>query len=190
MSNTDANATSKTFAPRGSASRTDVLIRDDVRVRDREEVRSLVECTGFFRRDEIDVAVELVDEHLARGSMSGYYFCFVEIGGKLTAYACYGPVACTVASFDLYWIAVSPRFQREGLGRTLIEKVEERIRAAGGERVYVDTSGKAQYAPTRAFYERVGFTCEATLRDFYAPGDDRVIYCKVIGSVSAACNPK
>jgi hypothetical protein len=46
--------------------------------------------------------------------------------------------------------------------------------------VYIDTSGRAQYASTRAFYEKNGYVCEARLKDFYAPGDDRVIYSKVL----------
>jgi hypothetical protein len=52
--------------------------------------------------------------------------------------------------------------------------------AAGGDRMYIDTSGRPQYAPTRAFYERNGFRCDATLRDFYATGDDRIIYVKMV----------
>ena len=45
--------------------------------------------------------------------------------------------------------------------------------------------GQAAYARTRAFYERSGFRCEAQLADFYASGDDRVIYTKVIAAVES-----
>jgi GNAT superfamily N-acetyltransferase len=62
--------------------------------------------------------------------------------------------------------------------RMLIEAVERQVAAKGGERIYIDTSGRDQYQPTRAFYERNGFCCEARLKDFYSPGDDRVIYVK------------
>jgi GNAT superfamily N-acetyltransferase len=143
-------------------------------------VRAIVEATGYFRPDEIDVAVELVEECLARGTASGYQFVFAELGRRLAGYACYGPIACTAASFDLYWIAVHPQWQRHGLGRRILSAVESRVIAAGGERIYIDTSGREQYAPTRAFYERNGFRCDAILREFYAPGDDRVIYVKMV----------
>jgi hypothetical protein len=33
-----------------------------------------------------------------------------------------------------------------------------------------------KYVSTRRFYERTGFTAEAVLKDFYRPGDDKVIY--------------
>ena len=58
---------------------------------------------------------------------------------------------------------------------------EARIAEAGGQRIYIDTSGQPKYAPTRAFYERTGFRCDACLADFYAPGDDRIIFVKVLG---------
>ena len=57
---------------------------------------------------------------------------------------------------------------------------ETEIVKAGGTRVYVDTSSRKQYAPTRTFYERVGYSKDALLEDFYAPGDGKVIYVKVL----------
>jgi GNAT superfamily N-acetyltransferase len=156
--------------------------RDDVRPDDCRTVKALIERTGYFRADEIDIAVELVEERLVRGAASGYEFVFAEINETLVGYACFGPIPCTAASFDLYWIAVDPRQQRSGIGRALVEAVEQRVIARGGKRLYIDTSGKDQYSPTRAFYERNGFYCDARLRDFYEPGDDRVIYAKALAS--------
>jgi ribosomal protein S18 acetylase RimI-like enzyme len=159
-----------------------VKFRDAVTPIDRDTVRSIVERTGFFRPDEVDVAVELVDERLARGDSSGYFFVFAEIGPNVAGYTCYGRTPCTIGSYDLYWIAVDPHSQRHGIGRKLVAEAERRIADAGGRRIYIDTSGKPQYEPTRAFYERCGFQCEARLVDFYAPGDDRLIYGKEVAA--------
>lgn len=158
----------------------EVALRDAVRPADRDAVRKLVEGTSFFRPDEVAVAVELVEEHLARGPASGYHFVFADAGDAIAGYACYGPIACTVDSYDLYWIAVDPQIRRQGLGSLLLDAVSRRVVAAGGERIYIDTSGRPQYAPTRAFYARSGFRCEARLVDFYAANDDRMIYVKVL----------
>ena len=157
-------------------------LRINVLPGDIQAVRSLVERTGFFHCDEVDIAVELVNDHLAHGPASGYHFVFADLNPGLVGYACYGPVPCTQASYDLYWIVVDPEFQRHGVGRALMSAAESRIATAGGERVYIDTSGREQYAPTRAFYETNGYQCEARLKDFYAPGDDRVIYTKVLNT--------
>jgi GNAT superfamily N-acetyltransferase len=159
-----------------------VHLRDTVLPTDPAAVRQMVASTGFFHPPEIDVAVELVQEHLSRGPASGYLFLFAEHDGRVVGYACYGPIACTVGSFDLYWIAVHSDQRGRGLGRHLLAITEERVAQIGGRRVYIETSGRAQYEPTQHFYEACGYAREAVLRDFYAPGDDKIIYGKVIAS--------
>jgi D-alanine-D-alanine ligase len=169
------------FRPTGPPSATcpeGLRLRAAVTESDRRAVRDLAASTGFFGPLEVDVAEELVSERLQKGAASGYEFLFAESGGALAGYSCYGPVPMTAASFDLYWIVVSPALQRKGIGRFLVEETERRIRRLGGARLYAETSGRPQYAETRAFYLRAGFTPESRLKDFYAPGDDKVTYSK------------
>jgi ribosomal protein S18 acetylase RimI-like enzyme len=154
--------------------------RFEVHAPDCRRVRELVESTGFFHPPEVDVAEELVQERLTRGPSSGYHFVFAEREGRTMGYACYGPIAVTSGSYDLYWIAVDKACQGQGLGRALLDKVEELIREEGGRQVYIETSDRSDYAPTRGFYLRCGYRQEAVLKDFYAPGDDKVIYVKTL----------
>ncbi len=157
-----------------------LTIREDVRPEDRTAVRDIVESTGFFSAAEADVAVELVDERLAKGPSSGYHFVFLENEGQVLGYACFGPIACTVHSFDLYWIAVHRDQQRMGLGLKLVELSEQAIRRMGGRRVYIETSGREQYKPTCGFYERCGYHEDAVMTDFYDEGDDKVVYVRKV----------
>jgi GNAT superfamily N-acetyltransferase len=147
---------------------------------DRQRVREIVESTNFFSAAEVEVAVELVDERLAKGEASGYCFVFAEVEGRSVGYACYGPIPATAASYDLYWIAVHRQCQGRQYGRLLLEESERLIRLAGGTRLYLDTSSRPQYQPTRAFYEHFDFRRAAVLDDFYAPGDGKVIYVKLV----------
>ena len=57
---------------------------------------------------------------------------------------------------------------------------ERLIKAAGGGRIYVQTSSRPQYDPTRRFYERAGYRVDADQRDYYAPGDGKVTYVKEV----------
>lgn len=157
-----------------------IKLRSDVRPDDAEAVRRIVASTGLFRPAEIDVAVELVQARLDRGEASGYQFLIAEHRARPVAYACYGRNTLTVGSFDLYWIAVDRSRQGQGIGRLLLDEVERRVQAAGGTRIYIETSHRADYQPTRGFYERCGYRLEAVLADYYAPGDDRAIYVKVL----------
>jgi len=158
----------------------EIKIREEVCAADVERVRSIVASSGFFRPDEVAVAVELVDERLARGSASGYRFVFAEMEGETVGYACYGPIACTVHSYDIFWIAVQHDLRGQGLGKYLLQAVEARIARLGGRRIYIETSTLPQYEPTRHFYLACGYKTECILRDFYAPGDSKMIFVKVL----------
>jgi GNAT superfamily N-acetyltransferase len=158
-----------------------IVFRYEATPDDRQRVREIVASTGFFNPEEIDVAEELVEERLAEGLDSGYHFVFAEQNRRTTGYTCYGPIAGTVGSYDLFWIAVDANVQRQGLGKVLLAESERLIRQAGGTRIYIETSNRRHYASTRAFYERNGYALEAVLKDFYAPGDDKAIYVKAVG---------
>ena len=157
-----------------------VKMRVSVDVGDSSAIREIVSSTLFFNAEEIEVAVELVEERLKLGEASGYYFIFADIDGKTIAYSCYGPIPGTVSSFDLYWIAVHADYRGTGLGSLLLEASEAAIKEMGGQRIYVETSSRAQYEPTRGFYLSRHYQLEATLVDFYAPGDSKLIFVKVI----------
>jgi len=155
-----------------------VTLREDVRPGDAGDVRKIVESSGFFHDFEVEVAIELVEEALADGAESEYLFLFAERDGGTIGYACYGEIACTQGSYDLYWIAVRQGHRSGGIGRRLLAVTEERIAARGGRAVYVETSSQVTYEPTRRFYLKNGYEAEAVLKDFYAPGDDKVIFVK------------
>jgi GNAT superfamily N-acetyltransferase len=159
----------------------EILFRDTVTASDVPAVRAITESTGFFHPDEVDIAVELVEERLAKGIQSGYHFIFAEENGVPVGYASYGPIACTKESFDLFWIVVDARFRGKGLGTRLLERSEKAIAGLGGSRVYVETSARVQYIPTRGFYLARGYAQIAEMEDFYGPGDAKAVYLKVLG---------
>lgn len=145
-------------------------------------LRRLVAATGVFYPRERAIAVELLRERLARGARSGYSFFFAERGGELLGYAAWGRVPLTERSYDLYWIAVAPAAQREGLGQALLARVEAAVAARGGGGLYIETSSRRVYDRARRFYRDAGYRQVARLRDFYAPGDHKVMFCKVIAA--------
>jgi ribosomal protein S18 acetylase RimI-like enzyme len=144
---------------------------------DRDAVReALVECRAF-NDEEIQVALDMVDA----GLQGDYSLTAVEVGGLVRAYACFSKAVLTVGSWYLYWICVHPAWQRAGVGRELQAAVEDAIRRAGGERIVVETSGRPDYERARRFYLRGGFTEVGRIPGFYKPGDDCVLYCKLLG---------
>jgi ribosomal protein S18 acetylase RimI-like enzyme len=157
---------------------TPLIFRENVLPGDAAMVRAIAASSGFFYEHEIEVAVELVEERLQKGLKSGYLFLFAELDGHTVGYSCYGEIACTVGSYDLYWIAVHNDCRNQGIGKMLLKKNEELIAALGGRCIWVETSAQEKYQPTREFYLHNQYHTEAVLKDFYGPGDDKFIFVK------------
>jgi ribosomal protein S18 acetylase RimI-like enzyme len=159
--------------------------REDVRPGDREVVRKIITASGFFSPDEVAIAVEVVEERLVQGLRSGYYFWFAEDANGVIGYTCFGPIPGTSVSYDLYWIAVQNQYRGQGVGTSLLRRSEKTIAALSGRRIYIETSSRPLYAPTHAFYNAQGYRQEALLEDYYAPGDSKLIYVKVLPALEA-----
>ena len=151
----------------------------------RAEVRGILERSGAFAADEVAVALELFDDAFpadpGRAPSDDYEFVGVyDAGGGLRGYACWGATPGAERTFDLYWIAVDPGAQGAGGGTLLLAEVERRLAGRRARMVVVETSSRPEYEGARGFYARRGYAEAARVREFYAPGDDRIILTKRI----------
>ncbi|HPR62793.1 MAG TPA: GNAT family N-acetyltransferase [Thermoanaerobaculia bacterium] len=146
---------------------------------DREAIVGLVRDTAFFRPEEVATAGEVVDEAVHNPEM-GYISFTAEMDGRPVGWICYGATACTVGTWDIYWIAVDPSLQGRGVGKLLVRHAEEDIKRRNGRLAVIETSGLPLYAATQGFYLRLGYTEAARLKDFYNTGDDKIIYLKAL----------
>jgi len=149
-------------------------------------VRRLAAGAGVFSKAEQAVAVELIETLLRDGRKSGYYALFADLDGRTVGYCIWGPVPMTAASWDLYWIVVDPACRGAGLGQRLLYEAERDVARRGGGTVYIETSSRPDYARTRRFYRKAGYRRAARLEDFYAAGDDKIIYRKAVAPIRGA----
>jgi ribosomal protein S18 acetylase RimI-like enzyme len=152
---------------------------------DRPALAALLGRIPQFAASEVEVALELVDASLHDPVGSGYSCLVAACAGTLAGYICFGPTPMTRATWDLYWIAVDPAQQGRGIGRALYAAFVARMQAAGGRQIRIETSSKEDYAATGGFYERLGFEVAGRLRDFYAEGDDLLVFYRALGPLRA-----
>lgn len=146
---------------------------------DKAQIHDITARAGVFSQEEIDSVPEMFNEYLTYGTEgNGYHFIVYREGEQVLGFAIYGRRDLAHGVFDLYWIAVDPNARRNGVGRALLTASEEDVRAMGGRIIIAETSGTAGYESTREFYVRTGYVNEATIKDFYKPGDDLKIYVK------------
>lgn len=155
-------------------------LRREPKPEDISRVREIVLSTGFFRDDEIEVAVELIEERIKLGAASGYEFLFVDYNHQAIAYSCFGLIPCSLISYDLYWIVTHADFRNKGIGKELMKATEKVVQEMGGKTIYIETSSKEQYLPTQKFYDKTNYLLKARFEDFYDYGDDKLVYIKKV----------
>ena len=146
----------------------------------RDQVEGILRATGVFREDEILVGLEVLDSYLAHPEQDYTALGAFTPGGDLLGFSIHGPTPCTLGTWDLYWIAVSPAAQGLGVGTVLLKEVEGRLTRLNARLLVIETSSRPPYDPTRAFYLKKGYREVARVPDFYEAGDDRVIYAKTL----------
>jgi D-alanine-D-alanine ligase len=143
---------------------------------DRGRIEEITRAVGRFRDDEIVVALEVFDAAV-RPIPDSYQVLGAELEFRLVGWICWGATPCTLGTYDLYWMAVDPEMQGAGIGTALLQEMERRLKGVA-RLIVIDTAGRPDYSATRAFYQARGYSPVATVPDFYAPGDDQVVFVK------------
>ena len=155
---------------------------------DTAAVVQLAISSGLFAEDEAEVVRTLMDDFFARTKADGHG-CLVDVdddldGDVAAGVAYFQPVAATDGTWTLLMIAVRAEQQGQGRGSVLLSEVENQLRRQQQRLLLVETSGVPDFALTRAFYDKAGYGVEARVRDYYAAGDDMVLYRKALAEPS------
>jgi ribosomal protein S18 acetylase RimI-like enzyme len=153
------------------------------RLQDLEMLVALTEATGFFHSAEVQSVANMASEYFENPESDEYFWIVARETPDTPplGYACYGPASHANGTYDLYWIVVDKAQQDKKIGSALLEFIEQDLNTRSARQLYIETSDKPQYAPTRAFYERRGYTLVAHFRDYYEVGDGKVVYLKAFG---------
>lgn len=143
---------------------------------DVQDLQTVLDGTELFPSEMLPdmVAGFLSDQE------SGDLWLTAEVDGKAVGF-CYAlPEQLTEATWNMLAIAVLPDFQGDGIGAGLVGAMESAIEGSDGRVLIVDTSGTDEFAETRQFYLNNSYEQEARIRDFWADGDDKVIFRKAL----------
>ena len=153
---------------------------------DRPRVHDILAAVARFTEEEIRWAMELVDKAIDDPENGDYVVQVLDEPDSgpnrmVQGYVCYGPVPRAEGVFDLYWIAVDPRQQGQGLGQLLLKFVENEVRRQNGRMLLIETRSRPCFAPTLRFYQRSGYDEISRIKDFYRIEDDKIVMCKKLG---------
>jgi ribosomal protein S18 acetylase RimI-like enzyme len=147
---------------------------------DLDRIKQIAVAAEMFTTDEVAFFDEMFAGALD-GSMEGHQWLVAESEMGIVGAAQFAPEPFADRMWNLYFIAVDPSAQGSGAGRALMDHVESELRSRGeaaARTLIVETSSTDQYQGARAFYSGLGYDHEATIREFYGPGDHKVVFWK------------
>ena len=142
--------------------------RDDL-----SRVAHLVDANEMFPSDML---AEMTAPYLNGETDQHRWLVFDKADVEGVAY--YVPEAMTEGTWNVLLIAVDPGAHGTGIGSCIMQYIESELREEGQRVLLVETSGLDDFQRTRGFYDMLGYDREACIRDFYADGDDKIVFRK------------
>lgn len=153
-----------------------------IKKKDRAGLVKLINSNNIFKKSEMKVAVDLIDEALELEKPDEYdynIFVYVE-GNEVKGYHCTGKRYMTKGVFDLYWIMVDQKEHGKGIGKKLLKHADRFVRKNDGYLIIAETSSTKKYNSTRQFYLKNRYKVLAEIKDFYKFNDNLIIFGKYL----------
>lgn len=148
-----------------------------IRATESEDLPALQEVLDGTELFPSQMLPEMIDGFLSNATTTELWLT-CELDGKAVGFCYAAPEQLAEGTINMLAIAVLPSIQGRGVGRALVLKLESLLSERGQRIMIADTSGTDAFSQTREFYRKNGYTEEARIRDFWAPGDDKVVFWK------------
>ena len=148
---------------------------------DLERIKEIAVAAEMFSVEEAEFFDEMFNGALDNSLEDHQWLVAETSDGAVVSAAQFAPEPFADRMWNLYFIAVDPEHQGSGIGSALMAHVEADLAARGEDHartLVVETSSTDQYARTREFYAGIGYDEEARIREFYGPGDHKVVFWK------------
>jgi ribosomal protein S18 acetylase RimI-like enzyme len=150
---------------------------------DEAAVRAIAIGTGLFDAESWpDVASVMQDS--TSGLLPDHNWIVFETNEEVVGAAYYAPEPFAHQMWNMYFLGVLPGHQGDGAGAALVSHIENVLRSIDARVLIIETSGVDSFAPTREFYLKQGYDEEARIREFYGPGDDKIVFWKALYSIA------
>ena len=174
----------------GASQRGPIILRP-ARRGEAQRLVELARLASVFSAVELEVFADQVEQYFASGQPDAEDLAersedilVAEPAGEpgtATAFLHYWKSVLSVHTFEICWMAVHPQRLGDGSARALFSAAEHNAIALWRcSYAALETSSRADYARTRAFWEKMGMREVGSMPDYYGPGDSRVFYYKAL----------
>ncbi len=132
-----------------------------------------------FDENDIREAKEDLERCLRNHERDIHYFVAKDKVDQVKGLAGYGREELSPEVYYLAWFAVDKELQNQGLGKALLEKIENELKEKNQARqIIVRAWDKGPDDPLERFYKKVGFERAGSVPDYWGDGCDLVFFTK------------
>lgn len=142
--------------------------------KDIEYLKKVIDSTKLFPSELLE---DMIADFFTNPNTNDIWLT-IDIENIPIALAYVAPERMTAGTYNLYLIAVHKDYQGKGIGTQIVNYIEEMLRKKGVRILIVETSSLPEFELTRKFYKKQNYHCEATIREFYQEGEDKIIFWK------------
>ena len=137
-------------------------------------IKAVLDSSALFPSEYLD---DMISGYLNDPTSQELWFTCLQ-DDRIVGFGYCTPEKLTEGTYNLLAIAVSKDVQGRGIGGQMMAYLEQVLKERSARVLIVETSSDAQYEKTRMFYEQLDYAREATIRDFWQEGEDKVVFWK------------
>lgn len=142
---------------------------------DLDALKKIIDSNDLFPSKLLD---EMIQPYFENSNTE--FWVTYEDSNTPVALAYYAPERMTVGTYNLYLIAVHPNFQGKSIGQKMLQYIENHLKNRKERILLIETSGLPEFENTVTFYKKNNYEQEAIIREFYAKGEDKIIFWKAL----------
>jgi ribosomal protein S18 acetylase RimI-like enzyme len=141
---------------------------------DLDGLKKVLDSCGLFPSDYLD---EMISDYFNNTDTQDIWFTYIDHNAPVAIGYC-APEKLTNGTYNLLAIGVSENAQRKGIAKEMMNYIEQELKSRDGRILIVETSSDDAQIGARKLYEKIGYTQEAVIRDFWNEGEDKIVFWK------------
>lgn len=137
-------------------------------------LKKVVDSSELFPSEYLD---EMISDYLNNPETQDIWFTNIN-DNTPTAIGYCVPEKLTNGTYNLLAIGVSQDSQRSGIATEMMNYIEQQLKQKDGRILIVETSSDDAQIGARKFYNKIGYTQMAVIKDFWNDGEDKIVFWK------------
>jgi ribosomal protein S18 acetylase RimI-like enzyme len=150
-----------------------IIIRNTLK-EDLNGLKEVLDSSELFPSEYLD---EMIANYLTDPASEEIWFTCLQDNVIVGLGYCV-PEKLTDRTYNLLAIGVMKDLQGKGIGRRMMTYIEDLLRGLDKRILIVETSSDPNFEQTHLFYEKLNYSKEAVIRDFWQDREDKIVYLK------------